>query len=193
MKLPEIKNSEKYVGFYVVDFGDHCGVGFTGREVEEILESEKYKDCKIYKIHKAYPDGRLELKGVRSEMFSLESGMFFYESDEKAAKKDFDALVSLAVRVAPDCNAKVHLARVSAESFVTAIIYPAEFEDEISSWLLDGDYRTAGSAEGGIGAVERYYASNIEIIEQHQLFGKSDDISRTGQELLRDIKLAVQR
>ena len=32
MKLPELKKPDKYVGLYVVDFGDHSGVGFTAAE-----------------------------------------------------------------------------------------------------------------------------------------------------------------
>ena len=85
MKLPEMKNAEKYKGLYVVDFGDHSGVGFTAEEVAELLESEKFKDIKVYKIYRAYPDGKMELKGVPNSIFELEAGMFFYESDESTA------------------------------------------------------------------------------------------------------------
>jgi hypothetical protein len=73
------------------------------------------------------------------------------------------------------------------------MIYPSERDDEVSSWLLEGDYRTSGPAEGGIGAVERYYRDAPEILETHQLFGASENISRTGQELLTSVALAVQR
>src|SRR4030042_1458063 len=149
MKLAELKNSEKYVGLYVFDFGDHCGFGFAAEEVAELFESEKYKNCKAYKIHRAYPDGRLELKGVRAEIFQLEGGMFFYSGDLKQAKRDFKALVNLAVKTAPPCRAKVHLAEYNDNKFVTALIYPAEYDDEINAWLLGGDYKTTGAAEGG--------------------------------------------
>jgi hypothetical protein len=193
MKLPELKNGEKYVGLYVFDFGDHCGVGFTAEEVAELFESERYKNCKAYKIHKAYPDGKLELKGVRAEIFQLEAGMFFHSSDLKTAKQDFKGLVNLAVKAAPPCRAKVHLAKYPGEKLVTALIYPAEYDEEISAWLLDGGYKTAGAAEGGIEAVQRYYDYKPQILERHQLFGKSAFESRSGQELLAGIKLAVQR
>ena len=73
MKLPKLQDSEKYVGLYIFDFGDHTGVGFTAQEVAELLESEKYKDSKVYKIHRAYPDGKLELKGVQPRLFQLEA------------------------------------------------------------------------------------------------------------------------
>ena len=193
MKLPKLEKPEKYVGLYIFDFGDHVGTGFTAQEVAELLESEKYKNCKVYKIHNAYPDGRLELKGIRPEIFQLEAGMFFYSTDLETANRDFKALIDLAVKTAPPCRAKVHLAKYSDDKLVVSVIYPAEYEDEISSWLLEGRYKTKGSAEAGIDAVQRYYDHQPQILERHQLFTKSESISRTGRELKASVKLAVQR
>ena len=193
MKLPKLQNSQKYVGLYIFDFGDRAGVGFTAEEIAELVESERYKDGKVYKIHKAYPDGRLELKGVPSETFQLEAGMFFYSADLKSATQDFKELVNLAVRSTPPCRAKVHLAKYNDSKFVVALTYPAEYDDEVSSWLADGDYKTTGAAAGGTGAVQRYYDHQPEMLDRHQLFGKSDFLSRTGEELLASLKLAIQR
>jgi hypothetical protein len=181
------------VGLYVFDFGDHAGVGFTAQEVAELLESERYKDGKVYKIHQAYPDGRLELKGVPGQTFQLEAGMFFYSQSEGQARDDYKRLIHLAVTGRPPCKAKVHLARYTDDSFITAIIYPAEYDGEVSSWLLKGNYRTAGAAEGGIEAVRRYYDQAPRIIERHQLYGESQIESRTGEELLAGLRLAIQR
>lgn len=193
MELPNLQKADKYVGLYIFDFGDHAGVGFTAREVAELLESEKYKHGKVYKIHRAYPDGKLELKGVPTEIFQLEAGMFFYSSDLETARRDFKTLVDLAVRAAPPCRAKVHLAKFTDDKFAVAFIYPAEYDDEVSSYLSEGDYKTSGAAEGGTGAVQRYYDSAAEILDRHQLFAKSESISRTAEELLASVKLAVQR
>jgi hypothetical protein len=193
MELPELEKPEKYVGLYIFDFGDRAGVGFTAEEIAELLESEKYKDGKVYKIHKAYPDGRLELKGVPSEIFQFEAGMFFYSSELQTARRDFKDLVNLAVKSSPPCRAKVHLAKYGEDKLVVALIYPAEYDSEFSSWLLDGEYRTGGAAEGGVGAVQSYYDRQPEILDRHQLFGQSEMISRTGSELLSSLKLAVQR
>lgn len=201
MKLPKLQKPDKYIGLYIFDFGDHVGVGFTAEEVAELLESEKYKHGKLYKIHRAYPDGRLELKGMPVETFQLEAGMFFYSSDLETARRDYKELVNLAIKSAPPCRAKVNLAQYNegpsrsgkSDKFVVALIYPAEYDDEVSSWLLDGKYKTAGAAEGGVGAVQRYYDCELDILDRHQLFGKSETISRTGEELLACLKLAVQR
>jgi hypothetical protein len=193
MKLPELEKPEKYTGLYIFDFGDRAGVGFTAEEVAELIESERYREGKVYKIHRAYPDGRLEIRGVPAETFQLESGMLFYSTTQEQAKGNFKGLVNAAVVAEPPCRAKVHLARYAGDKFAVVLIYPAEYEDEISSWLLARDYRAAGAVEGGTGAVERYYHDAPEILERHQLFGARESISRTGDELLVSLKRAVQR
>jgi len=193
MELPKLRQPDRYIGLYVVDFGEHCSVGFTAEEVAELLESERYKDSKVYKIHKAYPDGTVELKGILPELFQLEAGMLFYSTELETATDDFRKLVGLAVKVAPPCRARVHLARYNENKFAVALIYPAEYDDQLSRWLLDGKYKTAGSAEGGIEAIGRYYSTEVEILEKHQLFSRPEFESRHGQELLAGVKLAVQR
>jgi hypothetical protein len=193
MKLPKLQKPDRYQGLYVFDFGDHAGVGFTAEEVAELLDSERYKDGKVYRIQRAFPDGRMELRAVPAAQFQLEAGMFFYAADEATAHGDFKRLVELAVRSAPPCRAKVQLARYGPDQYVVALVYPAEYEADVSSWLLKGKYRTAGPAEGGIEAVERYYRAGPEILETQQLFGTSETISRSGRELLASVPLAVQR
>jgi len=191
MKLPKLQNSEEYVGLYIFDFGDYASVGFTAQEVAELLESEKYKAGKVYKIHKAYPDGKLELKGVPAEIFQLEAGMFFYSKKLEAANNDFKELVNLAVKVAPPCRAKAHLAKYSDDKFVVALIYPAEYDDEISRWLLDGDYKTSGEAEGGITAVQRYYDAKPQILDSHQFRRQNTDLPAVAGCRIQKLKFVI--
>jgi hypothetical protein len=193
MKLPQLDKPDRYTGLYVFDFGDHAGVGFTAEEVAELLETERYQECNVYKIHRAYPDGQLELKGVPAETFQLESGMVFYATTRETASEDFKRLVAAGVQAAPPCRAKVHLAQYDDQKFAVTIIYPSEYEDEVSTWLAERQYRTAGPAEGGVGAIEQYYLQAPEILERHQLFGTSEALSRTGDELLVSLRRAVQR
>ncbi|MHC4639423.1 MAG: hypothetical protein ACYTBV_18285 [Planctomycetota bacterium] len=146
MKLPELKKPENYTGLYVFDFGDYASVGFTAEEVAELLESEKYQHGKVYKIHRAYPDGRLELKGIQNDRFQLEAGMFFYAGDIETARNNFKQLTTLAVTKAPPCRATVHLAKYNDGKFVTSLIYPAEYDDEIQN-KQRCRWRGAGGAE----------------------------------------------
>jgi hypothetical protein len=87
----------------------------------------------------------------------------------------------------------VHVAKYDEDRYVVALIYPAEHDDEISSWLLQIGYRTSGAAEGGVEAAERYYRDAPDVLDQQQLFGTSEEISRTGDELLQSVAVAVQR
>ncbi len=193
MKIPQLQNSEKYVSLYVIDFGDHAGVGFTAEEVAELFESEKFSHCKAYKICRARPDGTLELKGVLAQTFQLEAGMFFHSATIETAKADFKKLTDLAVTACPPCRAKVHLAEFGPDKFAVALIYPAEYDDQVSSWLLDADFKTSGPAAGGVGAVQSYYDQAPEILDRCQLFASSEFDSRTGEDLLANLKVAVQR
>ena len=74
MRLPRLDNPQRYAGLFVVDFGETCSVGYTAEEVALLMESEAHADAKVYRIHNAYPDGTMELKGVPRNRFALEAG-----------------------------------------------------------------------------------------------------------------------
>ncbi len=192
MKLPEIKEANKYTGLYVVDFGDHCGVGFTAEEVAELLESEQFADVQIYKVHRANPDGTMELAGISKQTFQLEAGMFFYAGDETTARADFERLTAWADTQLPPARCKVQLAE-SGDTFVTALIYPAELDDAFSGWLLDANYRTAGQVEGGAGAAGRYYEADWVVLERKQLWPASSIEPLQGEALLEATNRAIVR
>lgn len=186
-------DTKRYTGLYVVDFGDHSAVGFTANEVAEMLESEKFADVKVYKIHNARPDGTMELKGVPKEIFQLETGMFFYAADEKTARQDFKRLMDIAVVSAAPARAKAAVAKLSDTEYVTSLIYPAEYDAEFSRWLLDNNYRTSGAAQGGTGYVEMYDNAQKEVLDSRQLWAADSFDELTGIELVAAAKRAIVR
>ena len=109
--------------------------------------------------------------------------MFFYSADAETAKSDFERLISIVRKNPFVCRAKVHLAKYGDDKFVTALIYPAEYDDQVSRWLLDVEYKTPGAAESGTSAVQRYYDTTPTFLKKEQLFGRPSVISRTGQDL----------
>ncbi len=193
MNIPKIENANNYTGLYVVDFGETSSVGFTANEVAELLESEKFADVKVYKIHGAFPDGKMELKGIPSEIFQLEMGMFFYAGSQSMSEKEYNNLIALAETTLPPCRAKVELVQINDDLFTTAIIYPAEYNEEVSSWLIDIDYSTSGAAAGGIEAVTSYNNQKIKTIQSHQLHAADAYKNKTGEELFGAAKIAIQR
>lgn len=193
MNLPNVKNSSQFVSLFAIDFGGYSSVGFTAEEVAELLESEKYKDIKVYKIHKAYPDGTMELKGMSNEIFELEMAMLFYAYDEKTARKDYQNLLDSAAEIAPPCKTVLNLDKVNDKEFVTALIYPAEYNDEMSDWFKKIDYKTKGEVQGGIEAADTYFHIIGDVLESNRPCPENVVKSRTGEQLLNMVDEPIQR
>lgn len=195
MKLPELSDPKRYEGLYVFDFEGQVGVGYTGREIEILLESEKYRQGKVYKIQRAWPDGRLEIKGISSKAFQVESGMFFHGRDEQSARKDYEELAELGQANDFPCRAKIHFSQNQSQErdkYVVALIYPAEYDEQVSQWLIEVGYQGGELASGGISEVENYYRDYSKIQSQ-QLWGVLDETARDGAEVLANVGKAVVR
>ena len=195
MKLPELSDPKRYEGLYVFDFEGQVGVGYAGREIEILLESEKYRQAKVYKIQRAWPDGRLEMKGVSNKVFQVESGMFFHCRDERRARKDYRELVELGEGRDFPCRAKIHLSGRQSQGrdkYVVALIYPAEYEEEVGQWLREAGYQGGELASGGISEVEDYYHHYSKMASQ-QLWGVLDKTAREPAEVLAEVGKAVVR
>ena len=197
MKLPQLENPQRYRGLYIYDFGDWTAVGYTAEEIATLLESEAYRDGRAYKIHRALPDGQMELRGVSLDRFRLESGMLFYGRDLEASRADFESLLAAADQTPVPCRAFVHLADRGAglgiDRFVTALVYPAESEDEIGHWLLEIDFQPSGLAEGGPSHVSNYYEDQKTVIDRKQIWSQPAIPSRSTEELLASVRQPVQR
>ena len=195
MKLPELQNPEKYAGLYVFDFGGgQVAAGYTADEVTVLLESEKYKDGKVYRIHRALPDGTLELAGVSRRRFEAEDGLFFYAMNEADSRVDFERLCRLAQQSPPPCRMKAHWSRLAGARYphVAAIIFPAESTHEVADWLNAAGFDGGEFVEGGPSQVTSYYEAQPVIVERRQ-FWPTQHGSRSADEVLATTHLAVQR
>ena len=192
MKLPQTETPQRYVGLYVIDFGDQCGVGYTAGEVAVLLESERFTDVTVYKINRLATDGTMELNGVGRERFSLESGMFFHCRDERSGRGDFSTLIRWYDRQGPPCRVKLHLSRRDNQ-LLLAVIYPAEYEHEIGLWLSDSGFVGCGTVDAGVSQVGRYYQGGFDILERRQLYSANSAQDRQCQELLAAVGDSFQR
>jgi hypothetical protein len=197
MKLPALDHPPSYQGLYVYDFGAWSAVGYTAEEIAVLLEDQDYRGGKVYKIHRAHPNGQMELKGVSSDRFELESGLFFYRDELSTARADFRTLCESAEETALPCRAFVQLADRREESgsqrYVTALVYPAEYDDDVSQWLLDRNYAGGDTVEGGVSHVTDYYGESHEVIARRQLMSEAFRRSRPAAEVLASVRRAVQR
>ena len=197
MNLPALDEPQRYRGLYVYDGGAWTAVGYTAEEIAVLLESEEYRGGKVYKIVRAAPDGQMELKGVALTRFQLESGMLFGRSGLESARADFETLRDLGAQRGAPCRAFIHLADrgevPDVARYVTALIYPAEYEDEIARWLLDANYAGGDLAEGGPSHVSNYYADQSTILQRAQLWSQPAIPSRSPEEVFQTVRRAVQR
>lgn len=197
MNLPAVDDALRYQGLYVFDFGEWTALGYTAEEIALLLDHEAYRGGKVYKIVRAAPDGRMELRGVAHTRFQLESGMFFARRDLDEARGDFTALRAAGDDGQAPCRAFVHLTDRGADTpagrYVTAMIYPAEHEDEVARWLLDLGYAGGDTAEGGPSHVTNYYEEAPTILDRAQLWSRSAIPSRSSEDVLSSVRRAVQR
>lgn len=197
MVLPRVDDPQRLRGLYVYDFGRWTAVGYTAEEIAILLEDENYGGGKIYKIHRASPDGQMELRGVSPARFGLESGMFFYRRELDAARADYEQLRAAAGRMPPPCRAFLHLVDRSAEAgpqrFLTALIFPSEYEDEIGGWLTEIAFYGGELAEGGISHVTNYYDEQKTVLDRQQLWSRPAIPSRSPEQILASVRQAVQR
>jgi hypothetical protein len=197
MILPHLDNPARFQGLYVYDFGQWTAVGYTAEEIAILLEHEEYRHGKVYKIHRTTPDGQMELRGISAQRFKLEGGMFFYRSELEPARADFEALRAAAEKTPPPCRAFVHLAERSTETgpygYLTALIFPAEYESEIGDWLTAVAFCGGDLAEGGVSPVTNHQGEQKTILERQQLWSRPAIPSRSRDEVLASIRQVVQR
>jgi hypothetical protein len=197
MILPHVDNPHRFRGLYVYDFGEWTAVGYTAEEIAILLEHERYRDGKVYKIHRAFPNGQMELRGISPQRFKLESGMFFYHSELEPAQTDFEALRAAAENTPPPCRAILHLVERSIETgpcrYLTALVFPAEYESEIGDWLTAVAFHGGDIAEGGVSHVTNYYGEQKTTLDRQQLWNRPAIPSRSANEVLATVRQAVQR
>lgn len=198
MILPHVENASAFQGLYVFDFGEWAAVGYSAEEIAMLLEEPRYAEGKVYRIHRALPDGTMELHAMSRERFSVESGMFFLRSTVDEAQGDFDALCRLAEQTPPPCRAAVRLIERGGDAaerggYLVALLYPAEYDAEMSGWLLDVDYAGGDTVEGGISAVTALLEDEHSILERRQLWSATSVSSRSREQVLADVRRAVQR
>ena len=197
MKLPKLSEPSRYAGLYVVDFGDHTAVGYTAEEVAALLEHERYRDVKVYRIHRVRPAGEMELKGIPLERFFSESAMLFFFDDADEAAAGYDALLATAQREPPPGRAFVHLSELDGSQergrWVVALVYPAEYDEDMGRWLLVQGYDAGRWVEGGISAATGYRTLEKTIHRRQQLWPAGRVAPRPAEQVLAEVRKAVVR
>jgi hypothetical protein len=194
MRLPPLRDPPQYAGLYVFDFGDHVSVGYTADEVAILLDSGRFAAGQAYRVHRALPDGTIELQQVGREALSREDGLLFYRHLVRDARRDFDQLTGLADNDPPPCRAIAQLAKIrtAGPGYLTALTFPAQSADWISDWLHRIKFEGGDFVRGGAAEMSCYYGADPVIIDRRD-WSDARAASRSAQEVMATTDLAVQR
>jgi hypothetical protein len=194
--LPRLTNPQRYTGLYVVDFGDTLSVGYVAGEVAALFDSNQFPRMRAFRIHRALPDGTVSLAQISRDRFrpGAEEALFFLRDDEPSARDDFDTLVGLAEGKFP-CPARLELAETPGREypFLTVLIYPAEYTDDVSSFLLSVSYEGGETVEFGTHHLAAFRQANPRIIEKVEITPAPTEAARRLEDLLATRHFATQR
>lgn len=171
------RNAPPQAGRFVVDFGNETATGLTGAQVARLLDSEQFRHIRVYRIHRALPNGQMELVGLSHARFGLEDGLVFVRENETAARADFEQIAVIADADPAPCRARVHLVRLpdSERACATVVLFPAEHSEDFSAWLLRNEYRGGDRVDGGTSAAAEYLGRrDALVVDRLQLWGALD-------------------
>ena len=78
-------------------------------------------------------------------------------------------------------------------TLLVALIYPAEYEQEMGDWLAESGFEGHGLVDAGVSQVQRYYQMQREVQEKRQLWPTESLKARGLEELLANRKNTLQR
>ena len=193
-RLPPISNPNQYVGLFVIDFGDHVGVGFTAAEVELLRRVPDYSSCMAYQIYRVHEQGGFELRGVLDASLGQKEAICFLRESGADARGDFEAIRRAAEQEPLPVETELRLLR--SYDFrppdLTALIYPAYASHGISGWLQAAEIRAGDTVEAGPDVIRKVDAAGGMNIRTLTLNNNAPQ-DRSMEDLLLALDRPVQR
>ena len=195
LRLPPVRNAERYVGLYVYDFGAYTSIGYTAAEIRILRESEAHRGGTAYEVYRVTDAGVFELRGVLDERLAVREAICFLRSVATAARRDYDTLCNAAQDSPAPCSVEIQLAEVHdfRPPHVTAMLYPAAASAVLSGWLSRCEFDGGDRVIAGIDAHDAFMTADALRIESCQLAALLDYTDRLAEEVLRTIDRPVQR
>ena len=193
-KLPVLSDPEKYAGLYIFDFGNRVSVGYTAEEIEFLLAESKYAGGGVYKISRAFPDGKLEIRGVKPLAWNVTTGIVFWFEDHEETVKAFEQLKTQAITAGTPGEFSLSIIRSPGPEYPFAIImrYFQELDEAIAAWLLKIEFQAGAFVEAGPRVITRVLTNSTELVCE-RLGADTFRKSRTRDQVLSSVDLDIQR
>ncbi len=195
IKLPTVKDPQRYLGLYVYDFGTHASIGYTAAEIRVLRESEAYRGGTAYQIYGVTDSGVYELRGVVDERLAAREAICFLRKDGTAARRDYDALRHAAEGSPVPCIVQMQLANVwdFEPAHVTALLYAVSASAALSGWLGRCGFDGGDRVIGGTDVHDAFIGADAVRIDSCQLAALLDYRDRPPEEVLKAVSEPVQR
>ena len=166
-------------------------MGYTAEEVEFLLTEPRFDSGEAYRIYRAHPDGRLELKQVTKASWSSSAGIAFYFIGRRGLDSAWDKLLNLTERFPPPCE--IELSKASfQEQYVLIMQYTGEYDDIVANWLLRVKFNGGDHVEAGKQTIENTLQT-AKIVGTKSIIPTQSRKSRTREEVLKTIDKPIQR
>jgi hypothetical protein len=194
LKLPPLRDAQRLVGLYVVQFAHGVSVGYTSDEVALLLRETDYRDVSIFQIHRVDDAGHVELAGIRpADLAGMES-ILFASRDAAQANRDFATLRRLAAEHPLPCGVRAELIEIPDLDSPHAVClrYARPASTMVSSWLSRLGFEGGERVFGGVEA-ESLRQSAGEPIASVLLPARFEQVSRSREAVLASVHEPVQR
>lgn len=130
------RNDRLQPGRFVIRLAGQTQTGLAAHQVLVLLKTPEGRDAEIFRIHRVFEDGKMELVGVSPGQFKQQNCLLIRKSDVRAARLDFDAIRDAAVRNAPPCRIELQLGHMKSADppHFVAMIFPNVCSDAVAAW-----------------------------------------------------------
>lgn len=158
-------------GRFIVKLKGATQSGLAAHEVAVLVTEQPDEILEIYRIHRVLDDGRMELVGVRAELFLQRDCLLFSRREIDIARRDFDSVGKLGLRSSPPCKIEMQLAHVKPlmAPCVVALIFPAACSEAVGQWLAAAELELGDKADGSPEVLAAYERAAPRIVKRREL------------------------
>ena len=195
MKLPPLKDPQRYVGLFAFDFGEWVSVGYTAEEVAILLASEEYAGGKAFQVYRVDDHGNVELIGVTGRELEAEEIIIFARASADRAGDDFGELRRLATAQPPPCNLRLELTDLPEVDppHLVAMLFPRHANRPVAQWLSDAGFAGGDTVMAGEHVRRLYHEAGVSPVMSTVLPAAADRRPRAPDEVLATVRELIQR
>lgn len=166
MRESELSGTTPQPGRFVVRLRGATQQYLAAHEALELLDQDAHAVLEIFRVHRAYPDGRLDLVGVTPAALREVDGMLLLCDNAGQARAEYDGLIAAALRSPPPCRIDMRFAhaRDFDSSHVVAMTYSAACGEGVAQWLVAVGFDSGARMDASPSHRRRFESALSQVI-----------------------------